>query len=173
MQSFVLDTVTIVASTLFPNCLEYRVTGICYWLLCTMFGCSVRTSVKMHHYVPDAFVSSYSNSGENPWIEVRAMSLPNPTAQVGGDGTTNEAHEKNLAKFKNADAISHPGGYVFGQFASAFGYICAGTGTAFMPYLLSTLYTVAWALQHPRIAVPGRPKSPALREIGTRTALNL
>ncbi|MBI0473662.1 TIGR03756 family integrating conjugative element protein, partial [Pectobacterium parmentieri] len=46
-SSFALNTATIVASSLSPDCLEYRVTGICYWLLCTKFGCSVRTSVKV------------------------------------------------------------------------------------------------------------------------------
>lgn len=45
--------------------------------------------------------------------------------------------KNNLAKFKNADVIGHPGGEVFSQFASASGYICAGAGTAFMPYLLN------------------------------------
>ena len=107
-------------------------------------GCSVRTSIKVRHYVPDAVVSSYSNTGQNPWIEVRPMSPPTPSAQAGGDGTTNEDHENNLAKFKNADVIGHPGGQVFSQFASASGYICQGAGTAFMPYLLSTFDTLAY-----------------------------
>ena len=146
--------------------------GICYWLYCTPFGCSVRTSVKVRHYVPDAVVSSYSNTGENPWLEVRAMSMPNPTAKAGGDGTTNHDNENNLAKFKNADVIGHPGGYVFSQFASSFGYSCEGAGTAFMPYLLSTLDTIAWRYNipeafYPEALIPGR------REIGTRTGLNL
>ena len=171
-SSFALSTATIVASTLSPDCLEYRVTGICYWLYCTWTGCTVRTSVKVRHYIPDAVVSSYSNTGENPWVEVRAMSLPNPTAKAGGDGTTNEDHENNLAKFKNADVIGHPGGYVFSQFASASGYTCEGAGTAFMPYLLSTLDTLAWRYNipealYPEALIPGR------REIGTRTGLNL
>lgn len=64
-STFALDTATIVSSALSPDCLEYRVVGICYWLYCTPFGCSVRTSVKVRHYVPDAVVSSYSNTGEN------------------------------------------------------------------------------------------------------------
>lgn len=171
-SSFALNTATIVASTLSPDCLEYRVTGICYWLYCTWTGCTVRTSVKVRHYIPDAVVSSYSNTGENPWIEVRAMSLPNPTAKAGGDGTTNEDHENNLAKFKNADVIGHSGGHVFSQFASASGYTCEGAGTAFMPYLLSTLDTLAWRYNipealYPEALIPGR------REIGTRTAMNL
>lgn len=171
-SSFALGTGTIVASALSPDCLDYRVIGICYWLYCTWTGCTVRTSVKVRHYIPDGVVSSYSNTGENPWVEVRAMSLPNISAQAGGDGTTNEDHENNLAKFKNADVIGHPAGDVFSQFASAFGNTCAGAGTPFMPYLLSTLDTVAWRYNvpeslYPEALIPGR------REIGTRLGLNL
>ncbi|ENO89027.1 hypothetical protein C665_00465 [Thauera aminoaromatica S2] len=153
-SSFALNTATIVSSALSPDCLEYRVVGICYWLFCTWTGCTVRTSVKVRHYIPDAVVSSYSNTGENPWIEVRAMSMPNPTAQAGGDGTTNHDNENNLAKFKNADVIGHPGGSVFSQFASASGYACQGAGTAFMPYLLSTLDTLAWRYNVPEMVYP-------------------
>ena len=171
-STFALDTATIVSSALSPDCLEYRVVGICYWLYCTPFGCSVRTSVKVRHYVPDAVVSSYSNTGENPWQEVRAMSMPNPTAKAGGDGTTNHDNENNLAKFKNADVIGHPAGMVFSQFASASGYTCEGAGSAFMPYLLSTLDTLAWRYNVPEMAYP-EALVPGLREIGTRTGLNL
>ncbi len=107
---FALTTAEIVASTLSPDCLEYRVIGICYWLYCSRSGCRIRTSVKVSHYVPDAVVSSYANTGENPWLEVRPMSLPNPSAQGGNDGTTNQPHENNLLKFKNADAVFPHGG---------------------------------------------------------------
>ena len=74
--SYALNTATIVGSVASPDCLEYRVVGICYWLYCTWTGCTVRTSIKVRHYIPDAVVSSYSNTGENPWVEVRAMSVP-------------------------------------------------------------------------------------------------
>ena len=171
-SSYAINTGTIVASTLSPDCLEYRVVGICYWLYCTWTGCTVRTSVKVRHYVPDAVVSSYSNTGENPWTEVRFMSPPNPTAEDGGDGTTNHDNENNLAKFKNADVIGHPGGQVFSQFASAFGYACEGAGTAFMPYLLSTLDTLAWRYNVPEMVYP-ESLIPGRREVGTRTGLNL
>jgi len=161
-----------VASALSPDCLEYRVVGICYWLLCTTFGCSVETSTKVRHYIPDAVVSSYSNTGENPWVEVRAMSTPNSTAQAGGDGTTNHNNENNLAKFKNADVIGHPGGTIFSEFASASGYTCEGAGTAFMPYLLSTLDTLAWRYNIPEVVYP-ESLIPGMREIGGRTTANL
>ncbi|MEI7198206.1 TIGR03756 family integrating conjugative element protein [Pectobacterium versatile] len=171
-SSFALNTATIVASSLSPDCLEYRVTGICYWLLCTKFGCSVRTSVKVRHYVPDSVVSSYSNTGDNPWVEVRAMSTPNPTAQSGGDGTSNHGNENNLSSFRNADVIGHPGGQAFSQFASSSGYICDGAGTAFMPYLLSTIDTIAWRYNIPESVYP-EALIPGMREIGSRAALNL
>ena len=34
-SAFALNTATIVSSALSPDCLEYRVVGICYWLYCT------------------------------------------------------------------------------------------------------------------------------------------
>ncbi|EPM83796.1 hypothetical protein A3SM_11318, partial [Pseudomonas syringae pv. actinidiae ICMP 18886] len=34
-----MTSATLVASTVSPDCLEYKVVGICYWLLCTPFGC--------------------------------------------------------------------------------------------------------------------------------------
>jgi integrating conjugative element protein (TIGR03756 family) len=170
--SFALNTATIVSSVLSPDCLEYRVVGICYWLYCSSGGCSVRTSVKARHYVPDAVVASYSNTGENPWLEVRAMSLPNASAQGGGDGTTNHDHENNLARFKQADVVGHPGGWAFSQFAASSGYACQGAGTAFMPYLLSTLDTLAWRYNVPEMLYP-EALIPGQREIGTRTGRNL
>lgn len=172
LPSFAINTATIVSSVLSPNCLEYRVVGVCYWLRCTISGCSVETSVKVRHYVPDAVVSSYSNTGENPWIEVRSMSLPNSSAQGGGNGTTNHDNENNLAKFKHSDVIGHPGGYVFSQFVSSSGYACKGAGTAFMPYLLSTLDTLAWRYNVPEIFYP-EALVPGMREIGTRSGRNL
>lgn len=171
-SAFAINTANIVTSALSPDCLAYRIVGICYWLSCGAFGCSVRTSVKIRHYVPDAVVSSYSETGKNPWVEVRAMGIPNATAQAGGDGTTNQDHENNLSKFKNADVIGHPGGTVFNQFAKTFGYTCEGAGTAFSPYLLSTLDTVAWRYNLPEAVYP-EALIPGRREIGARTTTNL
>jgi integrating conjugative element protein (TIGR03756 family) len=81
-------------------------------------------------------------------------------------------HENNLAKFKNADVIGHPGGEVFNQFASSSGYFCEGAGTAFMPYLLSTLDTLAWRYNVPEMAYP-EALIPGMREVGARTTMNL
>ncbi|WP_057385111.1 TIGR03756 family integrating conjugative element protein [Pseudomonas aeruginosa] len=170
--SLALDTVSIGTSSLSPNCLEYRIVGICYWLQCGLGGCRVRTSVKVRHYVPDAVVSSYANTGENPWTEVRLLSATNTTAQGGGDGTSNQSNENNLAKFRNADVIGHPAGVMFNSFASGSGYSCQGAGTPFMPYLLSALDTLAWRYNIPELAYP-ESLVPGLREIGGRLRGNL
>ncbi|WP_446027569.1 TIGR03756 family integrating conjugative element protein [Lelliottia amnigena] len=170
--SFALDTASIVASTLSPDCLDYRVVGICYWLQCGWGGCRVRTSVKVRHYIPDAVVSSYANTGENPWLEVRQMSAPLPGAHGGGDGTTNQEQENNLAKFRNADVIGHPAGAVFSRFASASGYSCQGAAVPLMPYLLSTLDTLAWRYNIPEMVYP-EALIPGMREIGSRSSTSL
>lgn len=64
--SFGLTTPSIIASISSPQCLEYRMVGICYWLLCTPFGCKVKTSPKVRHFIPELVVSSYSTTGSNP-----------------------------------------------------------------------------------------------------------
>lgn len=169
--SFAINTGGIAASALSPDCLEYRVVGICYWLLCTIYGCDVETSVQVRHYNPDAVVSSYSDTGRNPWVEVAFMSEANSTARAGGDGTTNQLHENDLAKFKNADVVGHPA-TLFADWIGQFGYSCPAAGQPFMPYLLSTLDTIAWRYNVPEIFYP-ESLIPGEREIGSRSALNL
>ena len=167
-----LDTATIAAATASTDCLDYRIAGMCFWLNCHLSGCSVRTSVKVRHYIPDAVVSSYSNTGRNPWAEVAVLSPPNSSAEGGGSGTTHQANENNLAAFKNADVIGHPGSALFNQLLSSFGYSCAGSGIPFVPYLLSTLDTPGWRYNIPEVAYP-ESLIPGRREVGARQTLNL
>lgn len=171
-SALAIDTAALIASVLSPDCLAWRIVGVCYWLSCSAFGCTVQTSVKVRHYVPDAVVSSYSHTGHNPWAEVAFMSMPLPFAADGGDGTTNQGHENNLAKFKNADVIGHPGMAAFSRFARQFGMICPGAGVPFDPYLLSTFDTIAWRYNVPESVYP-ESLMPGMREIGNRVAANL
>jgi integrating conjugative element protein (TIGR03756 family) len=169
--SFAIGTAAIAAAALSPDCLEYRVVGICFWLLCTIYECDVEESVQVRHYNPDAVVSSYSDTGHNPWSEVASLSAPNATAQHGGDGTTNQSHENNLAKFKNADVIGHPE-TGFSEWISQSGYSCPSVAEPLAPYLLSTLDTVAWRYDLPEAFYP-EALTPGLREIGSRQSLDL
>jgi len=163
-----LDTASITSSIASTDCIDYQVVGMCYWLMCTMFGCKVQTSVKVRHYIPDAVVSAYSNTGDNPWSDVSFMSVTHSQAENGGDGTTNRQNENNLAKFKDADVIGHPGIAVFNAMPDS--YSCEGAGTPFMPYLISTLDFLAWRQNIPEMAYP-EALIPGMREIGQLTDL--
>ncbi|MDR2014693.1 MAG: TIGR03756 family integrating conjugative element protein [Azoarcus sp.] len=159
-----LTTAQIIPSTLSVDCLDWRVVGICYWLYCTIHGCSVRTSIKYRHYVPDAVVSAYAITGQTPWLEVRGMSSPSGLAQGGEWYTTNEAHENNLAKFKEADVIGHPGGSVFSEMMKDYEYFCPGAGIMFFPYFISTLDAPAWRNDLPEALYPAS-MIPGMREV--------
>ncbi|HBR1079924.1 TPA: TIGR03756 family integrating conjugative element protein [Klebsiella quasipneumoniae subsp. quasipneumoniae] len=163
-SAFALNSATITTAATSAECLEYRIVGLCYWLQCGITGCRVITSEKIRHYIPDALVSAYSNSGENPWVEARLVS---PALQNGGDGTTNQAHDNNLSKFKEADVIGHPAGAVFSQFAARFGYTCEGAASPLVPYFLSQMDTVAWRFNLPESAYP-ESLTPGMREVGSR-----
>ncbi|MGL4668281.1 MAG: TIGR03756 family integrating conjugative element protein [Saezia sp.] len=168
-----LNSATIAASAASPDCFSYRIKGICYWLNCSWRGCRIRTSIKVEHYIPDVVVSSYSNTGQNPWIEVSPLSAPLPgVAFSGGDGVTSQANENDVAKFKNVDVIGHPGAEIFSEFIASAGYTCKGTGQMLFPYFLSTLDTVGWRHNIPETVYP-EALIPGMREIGSRTSLNL
>lgn len=157
-----INTAGIIASSLSAPCLEYKVVGICYWLLCTPYGCSVKTSVKVKHYIPDLVVSSYSNTGDNPWSEMAFLGMPIPIiAESGGNTNARPSNEKTQTRFKNADAIGHPSGEAFYKFLSGFGYSCSGSATAFQPYFISTLDALAWRTGlpeslYPEALIPGQ-----------------
>ncbi|MEX0951571.1 MAG: TraU family protein, partial [Gammaproteobacteria bacterium] len=51
-------------------CMQWRPVGLCFWLNCSLFGCSVESSLKIGHYNPDLVVSSYNELGGNPWREI-------------------------------------------------------------------------------------------------------
>lgn len=163
--SAAINSAAIIASSISPDCLEYKVVGICYWLYCTPAGCKVRTSTKVRHFIPDAVVSAYANTGENPWTEVSPLGAPNLMAQAGNDGTTNHSNENNITRTKEADVIGHPGGAIFSRFASASGYACKGATTPFAPYMLSTLDAIAWRYGIPESVYP-EALTPGAREVG-------
>jgi integrating conjugative element protein (TIGR03756 family) len=129
-----ITTPEIAASALSPECVKYRVVGICYWLFCTPFGCSVRTSVKVRHYRPDLVVSAYSITGQNPWTEMSPLSPPLPgIAQQGGDTNPRTVGQHSKVRFKNADAIGFPAGDALADFFAQFDYVWPRRHNPFCP----------------------------------------
>lgn len=94
-QAGSISTPAIVASVASPDCLDYQITGICFWLKCDP-KCKIRTSIKVKHFVPDAVVSSYHRTGGNPWIDMALLSPPLPGAEGGGNLITPVRKRDNL-----------------------------------------------------------------------------
>ncbi len=127
-------TVKILGATLeaFPSCVNWRLTGVCFFLHCTPFGCSIRTSIKIEHYVPDAIVSSYNAPENHPWTDVGKpiaalfTSAGSTFLSSKLDATANTAREEQeIVTFKTTDVIGNP----LAQFLA----MAAGGGSAAMP----------------------------------------
>ena len=166
LPALAITTPQIIASSLSTDCLQYRVVGLCYWLLCTPFGCTVKTSVKVRHNLPELVVSAYNTPGDNPWQEMAFAGSPLPGAEGGGDTSPRINHTHTKIRFKNADAFGHPADGSFYRFLSGFGYSCSGSSVPFQPYFVSTLDSLAWRGGIPEMLYP-EALTPGVREVGS------
>ncbi|ATI91656.1 TIGR03756 family integrating conjugative element protein [Salmonella enterica] len=178
-----INTATIVASSASPSCISWRVSGICYWLLCTPFGCTVKTSIKVTHFIPETVVSVYQDKGKNPWTEMALVSgtsggVENAISGAlaglsagGGESVSKVPGQRSLhTRFKYADAIGHPTTSLIG--GQIPGYSCNSAATPLLPYFLSTLDTLVWRTGVPELAylealIPGK------REVGNQASQNM
>lgn len=154
-----INTIKIMESSASPSCTEYRVVGICFWLYCTYFGCSVRTSIKIHHFLPEQVVSSYSSGGKNPWKEVASLGK----GVDGGGYVEREDRQYSQLTFKNVDVIGHPQGAI-SNILSGYGYYCRSQSFSYKPHFLSGLDVLAWRAGIPETFYP-ESITPGMREI--------
>ncbi|PJG82802.1 TIGR03756 family integrating conjugative element protein [Caviibacterium pharyngocola] len=155
-----INTASIMASSASSQCLEYRVVGTCFWLFCTYWGCKIRTSVKVRHFIPELVVSVYNHEGQNPWSEMSLISQG-----IAGGAHKSPERQFTQLNFKNADAIGHPQGAI-SQMLRGAGYYCKSQTTPFMPYFLSSLDYFAWRQGLPEMFYP-EAFTFGLREIKT------
>ena len=139
------------------NCLDYCVDGVCWWLKCSFWGCSINTTPHIKHNLPDFVVSSYNNAKENPFDEVRALDVTNLS---GGNQKT---QNNGALKFKETSVIGNPIAYVMGQQR----YFCKSNTNPYQPYYLSTVDHYLWRsglteLIYPSSWIPGT------NEVGSR-----
>ena len=153
-----LNTASIMASSASTSCLDYKVVGTCFWLFCTKFGCKIRTSTKIKHYIPEVVVSSYNHQAQNPWVEMNFLSKV-----VKGGDYQSPHKDYTQATFKNVDVIGHPQGAI-SQMLNSTGYYCKSQTTPFVPYYLSGLDFLAWRFGVPEMVYP-EALIPGMREI--------
>lgn len=162
------------------SCMQWMPIGVCFWLRCSLSGCSVRTSIKVGHYNPDLVVSAYNELGGNPWAEIRATLglaqkvaatgllgalLPVPIDSAGNrtEGASRRDH-KNLV-YRETDAIGHPVSSLSGLVAGV-GLLCPSQTISLFPYFQSGLDALSWRQEVPEIFYPAS-FIPGLRELGT------
>ncbi|MBU9819903.1 TIGR03756 family integrating conjugative element protein [Rahnella sp. BCC 1045] len=178
-----VNTASLISSAASVSCIGWKVKGICYWLLCTPFGCSVKTSVKVEHFIPEAVVSAYSGPGDNPWTEMSAVSgaagsgessIIGSLSGVSAGGGQQEMKAPGLRKqnlhFQYADAYGHPATALIG--GQIDGYSCKSAATPFVPYFVSALDALAWRSGLPEALYP-EALIPGERELGSQSDANM
>lgn len=154
-----INTATIMASTVSPSCADYKVVGMCYWLKCTYWKCSVKTSIKVAHFIPEMVVSAYNHDNQSPWTEVKWLNK----GVMGGQSQTPHKRYTQFT-FKNGEAFGHPGGIAL-TMLNSLGYSCSSQTTPYQPYFLSGLDFFAWRFDMPEMFYP-EAFTPFMREMG-------
>ena len=132
LNALALDTSVIVTGTVgCEQCTDWKISGVCYWLMCTNFGCNVETSARVSHYIPDLVIASFN--GDSPLRELASYSAP-----TDGVLTSEPSHNDSAANFKNIEVIGNPATLVYQQIWNTTGMMCESQATAFMPYYLSS-----------------------------------
>jgi integrating conjugative element protein (TIGR03756 family) len=159
------------ATASFATCGMWHPSGVCFFLLCTMFGCSIETSARFSHMRPDLVVSTYHDLDNHPWPEVglpighAALAVASVlyTTMIGdsaGSRSREDRTDKNV-RFRDGDAIGHPGGLFSG------GMICNSGVQAFEPYYSSFTDGLVWRNFLPVEMLMPESWIPGMREIGT------
>lgn len=134
-----ISTDEIIEKSLEQSCIDFKVVGVCIWITCTPYtGCQFDYSVQVHHYMPDLTVSSYADTGENPWTDVAELSQPTSELQDGGNNTEGSTVINETAlRFKNVDVLGNPGIELLSETLGSTDYFCESEATMLYPYFLS------------------------------------
>ena len=142
------------------TCMEYKITGICFWVRWTMFGPKFSSSFMVNHYVPDTYVDVHHNplspaSDETMTGLARAITEPLSGVlsgvMLGGSGVgqhgAGEDSVNNSLSYNESLVIGNPGNILFsaiyGSILRSIGY-CQPPTSPFMPYQASTTSMMAW-----------------------------
>ena len=172
-------------------CVDFSVNGACFYLLCTIAGCSIEVSIQFRHFNPSLIVTSYNSLGESPWTEAKDaygdlqvdsnaeqfsfLGIDFQSIAGGGkfaDDTPNRDQEdapadrsKHLV-FKDAEVIGSPGNVLSIAGQAGVQVFCPATDVfPFFPYFLSGIDAFAWRSGLTEIFFPAT-FIPGLREIG-------
>ena len=131
-----LNTPDVVERTLeCTDCIDWKLEGVCFWLKCVGFYCSVKPSIKVGHYIPELSVSTYTTT--SVWEETRSFNDTPPAAMAQTD---NKNFDNTPVDFKHADIFVNPTLMIWNDLMGRFDWFCKSPlGRIPMPVFLSDL----------------------------------
>lgn len=156
-------TADVTKASVNPDCVDWKIKGVCLKLKCGFFGCYVITVPWVEHRLPDLVVTTYNNFGEIPWPEARALygeladaagsAVLEALAGVAPGGTSSNpvrpsgsAGRSNI-RTKEISVIGNPGLAAFRREileVADFDTICPTKVTPMALYFSSELDGAAW-----------------------------
>lgn len=173
-QADSVTTAEIITATTsaFFNCADYSLIGTCFWLKCSLSGCSIKTSIKVSHYAPELTFQTYRDAENPPWTEMKmamnAMQADHDGSLIaiileamgsglgelgGGGGSENNGESHANMTFTLTDAFGNPVMFAT-SVISSLGFVCNPKLTPLYPYYISNLDTVAWRFSIPEMFYP-------------------
>lgn len=170
-----ITTLDVVKSSVSSRqCLDYCIIGICYWLKCGLSGCSVVTTPKIKHNLPDLVVSSYLEPGKTPWLEIQktkgvvASTILKSLMGESSGASSARSHNKGAGsslRFNETNVIGSPIPNMLRSTAIGSRWLCKSQVKPFKDYFMSEKDALAWRSSEVEAL---RPESLTLgrREIG-------
>ena len=173
-----LSTFDVVQNTLqaLPNCFRYKIVGLCFWLKCVGNFCSINTTPKVDHYLPDVVVSAFHTKDSNPWdyanklVDTPAFRVANTQIKQslgfgiehGNENAGSIYNQDTLVK--EADLIGNPALNIFSSFRQ---YVLPSQATPFIPYYSSLVDSYMWRSPHYEIFMYSHTLIPGVHIIGS------
>ncbi len=138
-----ITTTDLIARSQSLSCLDWKISGICIWLKCSIFGCFIVTTPRISHRLPDVVFQVYPNAFEPPWQSGLDYQVFDNSNEISGgilSGVTQSNRQSDSLQFNEVDAIGSPavGRLKFGRF------LCKSAAKAFFPYFISVEDHVSW-----------------------------
>lgn len=172
-----INSINIVTDTFrgIPQCMHYRVVGMCFWKVCSTFECHIETTLKVDQYLPDAVVSVYTKPTNNPWWFAKTVSDP-VFYQAGqeelkqftqsnfgmGYGDEHDSSQRDINnKFHEVDIFGNPALVFLG-----YDVMLQSAAVPYAPYYSSLFDAYAWRFPALEKFYPGS-LIPGIHDVGT------
>lgn len=142
-----LTSAEIVANAMCYDCIQWRPSGICFWMTCTLVGCDFDFSIRYSHFIPEAVVTAYSSQA--PWPPFATDSNGVVTQGNAEEAPNDPSH----LEFKHVDAMGSPAILSFSALAKS-DFWCPTNITVFQPFFKSSLDFLGWRSGIPEIFYP-------------------